>query len=66
MEIVIFLFMGAQTNIHYKNMSLKYIYKMSVNTDLASERCKENNIQQNALEKKTNVQTHTHKSAHNP
>lgn len=34
---------------------------MSVNTDLASERGKENNLQQNALKLKTNVQTHTHK-----
>lgn len=33
---------------------------MSVNTDLASDRRKENNLQQNALKmKKTNVQTHT-------
>ena len=32
---------------------------MSVNTDLASERHKENHLQQNALKMKTNVQTHT-------
>lgn len=36
---------------------------MSVNTDLASERHKENNLQQNALKIKTNVQIHTQKSA---
>lgn len=39
---------------------------MSINTDLASKRRKENNLQQNALKMKTNVQTHTQKSAHNP
>ncbi len=39
---------------------------MSVNTDLASERRKENNLQQIALKMKTNVQTHTQKSARNP
>lgn len=32
---------------------------MSFNTDLVSERSKENNLQQNALKMKTNVQTHT-------
>lgn len=36
---------------------------MFVNTDLASKRGKENNLQQNALKMKTNVQTHTQKSA---
>lgn len=35
---------------------------MSINADLASERRKENNLQQNALKTKTNVQTHTHKN----
>lgn len=39
---------------------------MSVNTDLAFERRKDNNLQQNALKMK-NLQTHTRtKSAHRP
>lgn len=40
MEIVSFLFNITQTYVHYKNMSLKYIYKMPVTTKPASEKQK--------------------------
>lgn len=36
---------------------------MSVNTDLASKRRKKNNLQQNALKMKSNVQRRKQKSA---
>lgn len=39
---------------------------MSVNTDLASDRHKENNLQQNVLKMKKQMYKHTHKSACNP